>query len=72
MDGVVADSSSLWDAIIRTIRQEFALDMSVLEKSGGYDYTSAEALLIADVFPGSASADMIKIIKGFENEAEYH
>ena len=66
MDGVVADSSSLWDAIIRIIRQEFALDMSVLEKSGGYDYTTAEALRIVlesmGCFSRSLLADIMRRI----------
>lgn len=66
MDGVVADSSSFWDAIIRIIRQEFVLDMSVLEKSGGYDYTTAEALCIVlesmGCFSGSLLADIMRRI----------
>ena len=44
MDGVVVDSDPLWNTIIRTVREEYALDMSCLERSDGYNLSTGEAI----------------------------
>ena len=44
MDGVVVDSDPLWNTNIRTVREEYALDMSCLERSDGYNLSTGEAI----------------------------
>ena len=44
MDGVVIDSSALWDHITETVKSEYDLDMSVLEESDGFNLSTEEAI----------------------------
>lgn len=44
MDGVVLDSSCLWEHIITAIKAEYSLDLSVLEASGGFELSTREAI----------------------------
>lgn len=46
MDGTVADTISLWDHIIGTIKSEYDLDMAVLEKSDGFNLSNEDAIRV--------------------------
>lgn len=44
MDGVLVDSGALWDHIVSTVKSEYSLDFSVLEKSDGFNLSTEEAI----------------------------
>ena len=47
MDGVVLDSSCLWEHIITAIKAEYSLDLSVLDASGGFELSTRAAIRAA-------------------------
>ena len=62
MDGVVIDSGPVWNRIIGKIREEYALDMSVLEKSDGYNLSTEEALSLVLNDMGRFSCSLLEDI----------
>ena len=62
MDGVVIDSGPVWNRIIGKIREEYALDMSSLEKSDGYNLSSEEALSLVLNDMGRFSCSLLEDI----------
>lgn len=64
MDGVVIDSSALWDHITETVKSEYDLDMSVLEESDGFNLSTEEAIRLVLESTGRFSESLFTEIIG--------
>ena len=60
MDGVVLDSAALWNHIIGSRQKKYALDMSVLQDSDGFNLTTEEAMTAVLKGMGIYSAEFLE------------
>lgn len=64
MDGVVIDSGPLWNHVICSVKSEYSLDFSVLEKSDGFNLSTEEAIRLVLEDMGRYSEPLFMEITG--------